>query len=243
MGGRPLEHLMRHPQSVVRLVRILSRIALCAVIAVASVTRLSIADTMPGFDYLCLKYYTAAACDQSLVQWLPEIPWPGGEKLAAPTRVDDSIVDPAGTGELRFLQMRGVYGGSFFVREAGGGPPKGHVVYDPEHHIAYYDEGCCSLHEVVIALTGKPPPRKIAMRSLSGLRTTTGIALGDGPSHVQSIYGPAKLRHVTSAGNVPRATLFYGRVITASNHASCKEVTTFLFERERLIGMSFEEAC
>jgi hypothetical protein len=216
------------------------KVALCAVIAVVSIIHVGAADTMPGFDYLCLKYYSAVACDQSLVRWLPEIS--SSEKLAAPTRVQDSIVDPAGTGELRFLQMRGVYGGSFFVREAGGGPPKGHVVYDPEHHIVYFDEGCCSLHAVVIAITGKPPPRKIATRSLNGLRTATGIRLGDGPAHVRSIYGPAKFRPVTAAGAA--VTLSYIRTLTFNKpNGPCEQLTTFRFEHERLVGMSFEEAC
>jgi hypothetical protein len=178
-------HTFGMRMAVTRAGRILSKAALCTVVAAASISHMSAAYAVPGFAALCLKFYTLAACDQSLVRWLPETPWSEGS--AAPTLEQDAIVDPAGTGELRFLEMRGVFGGSLFVRESGGGPPKGHVVYDPDHRIAYYDEGCCSFHRVVLAITAEPPPRKIATRSLAGLRTTSGIRLGDGPAHVRSI--------------------------------------------------------
>jgi len=227
---------------LVALRRTLSMAALCGPLASLFVSSTGTAGDVPGFAALCHKFYSAAACDQSLVRWLPEIS--STETSAAPTLERDDIVDPAGTGEPRFLGMRGVFAGSLFVREAGGGPPKGHVVYDPDHHIAYYDEGCCSWHRVVVATTAEPPPRKIAMRSLGGLKTTRGIRLGDSPAHIRSIYGPAKLKHATAAGTEAAATLSYLRTITFKEpYTPCKELTTFLFERERLIGMSFDEGC
>jgi hypothetical protein len=188
----------------------------------------------------CRQYF-GSACNEALVNWLPQVP-DAEESRAAPTSVRDEIVDPAGTGERRFLDMRGVYGGTFFVREAPGGPPRGHVVYDPLHRIAYYDEGCCSLHHVVISANVPPPPKKIVMRSLAALRTVRGIRLGAQPSAIQSIYGPATLRTVPGAPG--EQTITYARAITRpAPNSVCTAYTTFLFFTGRLTAIDFNEAC
>ncbi len=192
-------------------------------------------------DAMCSRYF-GSACSEAIGKWLPRVPnaWIA-PTLAMRTTVRDHIIDPAGSGPLTFLGMRGVYRGTHFVYGSAG-PPQGHAVYDPVHRIAYYDEGCCSWHELVIASNAKAPPKTIAMRSLVTLRTQKGIQLGDGPSLIESIYGWAQLRPVARASH--QRTFSYYRVIKYSQvYSSCDEHTTFLFSYERLVAIDITDEC
>jgi hypothetical protein len=190
-------------------------------------------------ETMCRPFF-GNACSEAMGRWLPPIP-NAGESHGAPTTAADEIVDSAGRGELRFMEQRGVYEGTLFVYGKAG-PPKGHAVYDPVHRIAYYDEGCCSWHHVVIASNVSPPPKKIATRSLARLKTKRGIELGVGATLIQSIYGPATQRVVAETPD--ESTLSYTRVIKhPAQNSPCEARTTFLFARNRLIGMDFTDAC
>jgi hypothetical protein len=193
-------------------------------------------------DSHCRPYFRDA-CSQAIGDWLPRVPqrlYPGRRRFA-PTSVNDEIVDPAGAGEPEFLSQRGVVNGTFFVYGTAG-PPRGHLVYDSVHRIAFYDEGCCSWHHVVVVANVDAPPKRVATRTLTGLRTRRGIALGDAPSRIRTTYGPAPLRAVL--GRSDEATLAYTRPITFPGvYSPCDGDTTFLFERGRLIAMDFTDAC
>jgi hypothetical protein len=157
------------------------------------------------------------------------------------TTVHDEVVDPRGRGGPAFLGQRDVLNGTWFVY-GNAGPTKGSVVYDPVHHIAYYGEGCCAWHHVVIAANVQKPPKSVATRALTGLKTKRGIALGDPPSRIRSKYGAAPLLPI--AGRTNEATLAYIRVIQPPKPFSpCEEANTFLFERGRLVAMDFTNAC
>lgn len=184
--------------------------------------------------------FFGSACSEPMGRWLPQIP-NARELRVAPTTVADEIVDPAGRGELEFMEQRGVYQGTLFVYGKAG-PPKGHAVYDPLHRIAYYDEGCCSWHHVVIASNVLPPPKKIATRSLTRLKTKRGVELGVEATLIRSIYGPATQRVVAKAPD--QSTLSYTRAINhPAPYSPCEARTTFLFARNRLIGMDFTYSC
>jgi hypothetical protein len=192
-------------------------------------------------DTMCRPYF-GDACSEAIGKWLPRVPNALiARTLATRTTVRDRIIDPAGSGPLTFLGLRGVYRGTHFVYGSAG-PPQGHAVYDPVHRIAYYDEGCCSWHELVIASNAKAPPKTIATRSLIALRTQSGIRLGDNPSVIESVYGPAALRPVARASH--QRTLSYYRVIKYSKvYSPCDERTTFLFSDGRLTAMNVTDEC
>jgi hypothetical protein len=190
-------------------------------------------------DAACRPYF-GRACSAALGRWLPSLPR-APRSLVTSTTVVDEIVDPAGPGELRFENLRGVYRGTLFVYGTAG-PPKGHAVYDPTHRIAFYDEGCCSWHHVVVASNVPPPPKTIVARSLTGIQTKRGIRLGDSPTAISATYGPAHERAVP--GSAGKTLLAYRRVV---NHPGvsepCEASMTFLFERGRLTAMDFDDAC
>ena len=192
-------------------------------------------------DAMCRPYF-ASACSEAIGRWLPRVPNANiAVKLAARTTVHDRIVDAAGSGPLTFLGMRGVFKGTFFVYGSAG-PPQGHAVYDPGHRIAYYDEGCCSWHSLVIASNVKPPPKTIMSRSLIGISTNGGIRLGDEPSLVEETFGHAALRPVVRSSY--QRTLSYYRVVTLSKpYSACEERTTFLFDHDRLAAIDITDEC
>ena len=172
-------------------------------------------------------------------RWLPRVPNTNDPRYAT-TKVRDELVDPAGAGAPRFLDLRGVAGGSLFTYGLAG-PPKGHAVYDPIHRIAFFDEGCCSWHRIVAAANVEPPPKSLATRSLAGLHTRLGIRFGATPAQVEAVYGPAKLEMV--AGNALERTYAYRRSILNPPNSPCDAPMTFLFERGRLAAMSFGMEC
>jgi hypothetical protein len=150
-------------------------------------------------------------------------------------------VDPAGRGEIHFRGQRGVYRGTFFVYGTAG-PQRGNAVYDPVHRIVFYDEGCCAWHHVVVASNVPSPPKTIATRSLMGVRTKREIRLGDPPSAVLAVYGPA-LTHTVS-GRLAQEIISYSRVEKNLRPESpCEASMTFLFTRNRLTAMDFTEGC
>jgi len=201
-----------------------------------------IAAAATDSDTVCRPYF-GDACSEAMGHWLPRVPngWIVADAAPSPARtsVYDEILDPAGTGRREFLKQQNVYRGSFFAYGKAG-PPQGHAVYDPIHRIAYYDEGCCSWHHVVVATNVSPPPKRIAMRSLIGLKIRGGIKLGDPPAEIESIYGPSRLHSVKNDST--SQTLSYVRAL-ASGSMTCYENTTFLFRRGRLAAFDFTQAC
>jgi hypothetical protein len=179
------------------------------------------------------------ACSEAMGRWLARVPSPAFGEHVDRSHVEDRIIDPAGTGMDVFLGATTVYGGTRFVYGTAG-PPKGFAVYDPVHRIAYYDEGCCSWHDVVVASDVGPPPKKIATRSLTGLRTASGLRLGDSILAVERVYGSSRLRRVR--GQPSRRTLSYVHSFRFGVNV-CQDRMTFLFDRGRLAAMDFGKAC
>jgi hypothetical protein len=195
------------------------------------------------FTLLCRPYF-GDACSEAIGHWLPRVYDNGlkgdAYKDVTMTHVHDEIVDPADTGPPTHLGQREVFGGTLFVYGLAG-PPKGRLVYDPAHHIAYFDEGCCSWHHVVIAADAAPPPKVVAERSLSGLHTMRGLRLGDSPAAVRAVFGSAPL-HATSISG--QTDLLYQRLLVEPKpYSSCFENDTFLFRRGKLAAMEFLASC
>jgi len=203
-------------------------------VTVAEAANDSVAEC--GYDY-------GDACSPAIGKWLPRVPQSAitEDTHPAPTNVHDEIVDPAGAGERGFLGQRDVAKGTEFVYGMAG-PPKGSVVYDPVHRIAYYAEGCCAWHHVVVASQVDAPPKHVVTRDLSGLKTRLGIGLGDRPLRIRGIYGPAQLR--TVSGRSGEETLAYIRIIHFPKpYSPCEEANTFLFAHGRLVALDFTAAC
>jgi hypothetical protein len=121
---------------------------------------------------------------------------------------------------------------------------KGQLVYDYAHHIAFYDQGCCSWSMAVAAYAPPPPLEGVVSRNLAKLHTYRGIALGMSPAAVMAIYGrvhlpriphQAHLRSVwyTTAWSLPEET----------GALSCEDDQTFVFRDDRLILILLNSTC
>ncbi len=150
--------------------------------------------------------------------------------------------------EGRALGLDGRFGeaprdGTFFVY-GNAGPPKGYVVYDPAHRIAFYGQGCCSWFDLVAAANVPPPPKPVVRRDLSALRTVRGVRLGMSPSDVMSVYGRARFTplrthrrmHLLAYTTWPPAT-------TLATHASCEQFENFYFRGGRLVLIQLGNGC
>jgi hypothetical protein len=142
------------------------------------------------------------------------------------------------------LGFQGPDDGTPFVYGAAG-PTRGHVVYDPAHRIAFFEQGCCSASEVVAAADVVPPPKHVVTNDLSGLSTVRGIRLGETPTAVMQIYGKSKMLTVTGhAGLQMLAYTTWKPFKSVSTVASpCGQFQNFVFRQERLIYIRFGNGC
>jgi hypothetical protein len=142
------------------------------------------------------------------------------------------------------LGFQGPDDGTFFVYGEAG-PPKGHVVYDPAHRIAFYDQGCCSWHDVVVAADVAPPPKRVVTRDLSDIHTVRGIRLGVTPTAVMQVYGKAKLLPVTGHADVQLLayTTWAPMKSQAALRGPCGQLENFVFRQNRLIFIQLGNGC
>ena len=202
----------------------------------------------PSFDKECLTFYTKDVCDQARVAWLPSFgnaaEWMRRQHATRISQRDGfkyGGVTPDSRTSLGFV---GPEDGTFFVAASAGNPPKGRVVYDQVHRIAFYQQGCCSWFDVVAAADVNPPPRKVILRDLSSLTTVRGIRLGDSMDVVTRIYGRAK------PGSIPGYPSLVVLAYTtwpplSKRHFSspCGQYETFVFRRNHLIYIQFGNGC
>jgi hypothetical protein len=208
------------------------------VVASAPAGASSIYDVPPD----CATYFHDA-CSPAIGAWLPRLPSTPGwafDTKAAPTSVEDEIRDPAGRGPRTFGHLHAVVDGTGFVYGMAG-PPRGSLVYDPVARIAFYDEGCCAWHDVVVASDVSPPPKHVVARSLVAIRTKRGIALGAEPSAVRAVFGAAALSPVPNRAD--ERLLVYRKPLGNPRDSTCDESYAFLFRRERLVLIDYGAAC
>src|SRR5271166_4908741 len=134
--------------------------------------------------------------------------------------------------------------GTHFVYGSAG-PPRGHVVYDPVHRIAFYEQGCCSFDEVVASADAAPPPKRVVARDLSDLHTVRGIHFGDTSTAVMHIYGKSALLPVK--GHPGFEMLAYTtwppfKSLTNVN-SPCGQMQNFIFRGDRVVFIQFENGC
>lgn len=150
---------------------------------------------VPTEDPSCSLYFHSA-CSEAIGAWLPDYSIFGSDFEPRATHVAqrDGFIyehEKAPRGPLGFV---GPDDGTFFVY-GNAGPPKGHVVYDYAHHIAFFQQGCCAWDDVVEAYV-PAPPKRVVDRNLTGLKTVRGAHLGMTEPDVRRIYGNAQLQTV-----------------------------------------------
>jgi hypothetical protein len=139
-----------------------------------------------------------------------------------------------------FLDDRGPRDGTFFVYGTAG-PPNGHVVYDPAHHLAFYREGCCSWADAVAAADA--PPKTVVARDLRTLSTMRGVRLWQTEARVMSIYGKSTPLPVTGHPELSLLAYTSSQRFDAYHQARCTQDENFFFRDDRLILIALLNAC
>jgi hypothetical protein len=182
------------------------------------------------------------ACSEAMGRWLPKFGY-GEDALSHAKRTDtnDAFVYKSEHPWLssHFLDFRGPADGTRFVYGQAG-PPRGLVVYDRAHRIAYYGQGCCSWTESIAAANVSAPPRYVKASNLQNLATLRGVRLGQTQAQIQKIYGQATPRPVPGQPGI--AVLAY-TALQPSNVAECAQVQNFFLRSNHLILIQLENAC
>jgi len=160
-------------------------------------------------------------------------PWRRHRALSTPRR--QSFVYE-GRIESPFWGEGGPRDGSFGGFHDSLGYAKINIVYDAVHHIAFYQEGCCTSFSSV--LTDAPAPQQgIVQRDLSNVHTTLGIGLGDSPARVRALLGNAAMYPVRGHPDVEELSYVTIR------HGVCGTRANFFFQRGRATRIELVDAC
>jgi hypothetical protein len=184
------------------------------------------------------------ACSPALGRWLPDFDDPNATKSPDRTRLEDAFVDPTVRG---MWFAGGPSDGTFFTYGVAG-PPKGHVVYDRRHGIAFFHVGCCAWGRAVLAFAPSPPKR-VVDRDLSHVHTKAGIWLGQSPSEVMRIFGHSTLRGLPGRSGLGALAYTTLDPKIPKNESPCNggrrtpQWTTFLFHDQRLVYIEIREGC
>jgi len=196
----------------------------------------------------CARYFPKNVCQGGpyIGRWLPRfgVAWQvEREGQATRTSVHDYFVYGPPPKSPLGLFAGGPNDGTYFTYGMAG-PPKGHVIYDRRHKIAFYHEGCCSWGSTVAASGVEPPPKYVADRDLSSLHTKYGIRLGDSPAQVKRVYGGATLWDVVGHPGFRR--LVYTAPlppVLPSTYTGCGMTYQFVFNGGSLIFIELLGGC
>jgi hypothetical protein len=203
----------------------------------------ALATPLPTNPPDCVKYFHDA-CSQALGEWLPDFAysndfWDEAKRIAQRDGFSYEKEQPPSPNLLGYM---GPADGTFFSYGEAG-PPRGHVVYDYQHHIAFYDQGCCSWHDAVAGYAS-PPPKPVVNRDLTALKTVRGIRLGMSPGEVEAIYGASPLRVVPKS---PRVFVLAYTTWPPRNKLplmyKCGQFQNFYFRHNRLVMIQFGNGC
>jgi len=186
----------------------------------------------------CRHYFKHAICSEALGRWLPNVP--GGEdrtRRTTATAIFDGFRRTPGTTQQSFWAYAPA--ATPFVHGPAG-PPRGTVVYDRRHRIAFYGEGCCSYFVTVLAADVSPPPLAVSVRTLTRVRTDAGIRLGDSPARVMRVYGNAVLQTVPLH---PQTRLLMYENAHPPQPGPCAQQQTFAFKNGRLVFIRLFNGC
>jgi hypothetical protein len=227
----------------------LSRIAAPMFLAMALLTPTGAATPeptpVPTENPVCLNSFHAA-CSEAIGAWLPVVSFSSDPLLAGHAKRlsarDGFVYENEKPSAPEFLGYQGPDDGTFFAY-GDAGPPKGRVVYDYRHHVAFYEQGCCSWHDVVAA-EASPPPKRVVSRDLTALRAVRGISLGMTIAAVTAIDGAA--RPYTVPQLVDMQVLSYTTCLQASSvnvPLPYGQNDNFFFLNGRLVLIQFGNGC
>jgi len=210
---------------------------------------LSLASPAPARErkaFDCARFFHNA-CSEALGAWLPSYArsndaW---QRRAAThiSRRDRFVYEGERPKTPQLFGFQGPEDGTFFVY-GNAGPPRGHVVYDYAHRLTFYDQGCCSWHDVVAAADVPSPPKGVVARNLISLHTIRGIRLGQTPSQVMHIYGKSALLAVPGYSKVRMlAYTTWPPARTLTTIHTCGQFENFFFHRDRLMLIQLGNGC
>ncbi|HTZ55105.1 MAG TPA: hypothetical protein VMB20_08560 [Candidatus Acidoferrum sp.] len=204
----------------------------------------TLATPLPTNPPVCVKYYHDA-CSEALGEWLPGFGfssdfWDVARRIS---QRDTFVYKGEHTAPAEVFGTTGPGDGTFFVY-GDAGPPRGHVVYDYEHHITFYEQGCCSWQDVVLAYAS-PPPKPVVQRNLMGLHTERGIYLDMSMRQVTRIYGVSKLQPIAHQDNmyVLAYTTWPPRKDVRVVRMPCGQFENFYFRNDRLVLIQLGNGC
>ncbi len=185
----------------------------------------------------CRQYFKHVVCSEALGRWLPHLPVGAYVSQKTPTSVFDAFHDPRGMTARPFGASAPL--ATSFVHGYAG-PPKGAVVYDRRHRIAFHGQRCCTYFETLLASDVPPPPVAVANHTLTQVRTVSGIRLGDPPARVVRIYGNATPARVST--HTEMRLLMYENA-HPNVRGVCVQQQTFAFNHGRLVLISLYNGC
>ena len=218
-------------------VRTIIALALFGISTVAAFAATRSSDA--AIEASCAKYFKTAVCSEALGRWLalPGRRFADQNRQATPTTVFDGFARSPNTAKRGFKADAPT--GTFFVHGEAG-PPRGTVVYDRAHKIVFSGQGCCTFFETTVASGLPAPPVSVADRNLTGLRTDSGIRIGDSPATVQRIYGTSTLLSVPAHPSV-QLLLYENR--HPKQPGPCVQRQSFGFDNGQLAYISFFNGC
>lgn len=176
--------------------------------------------------------------------WLPQIqdgfaPWRQHEALESSHAHADRFVYRRHPLQRQWDTTQPVGGTFVYVVGPHGPEEKGRLAFDYARGIAFYDVGCCSSFDRVVAYAPHPP-YPVANANLSAVHTVRGIALGASPADVRRAYGRAAAFHAVP-GHAGLRMLSYAAMSARSN--SCGQSQNFIFRDEQLVSIELLDGC
>jgi hypothetical protein len=198
----------------------------------------NVAMLVPPAD--CGQYLGGSCKNWKLATWLPELgPRLGISEHATAVPFVDAFISDASADAGLLEQGSPKAGTPFSYGKAG--PPRGVAMYDAEHHVAFYGQGCCAWHSTVLAAGVQAPPISVENRPLTGIRTTRGLYLGMTTQQALAIYGPAPTAPVKDVPGV--VTRSYRHAMPPPASPTCEQDMTLGFLGDRLVYIELSNAC
>ncbi|MGB6986080.1 MAG: hypothetical protein WBD74_08940 [Candidatus Aquilonibacter sp.] len=188
----------------------------------------ALASPVPTNPPICPQYFHEA-CSEATGKWLPQFATPDmfWDSATHITQRDSFPQSPSsGTLVVFTVELQ-----------------KAHVIYDGAHRRVFYETGCCSWNEVVLSYAGAPP-KPLANRDLSLLKTTRGVQLGMSPLDVVRIYGTALQQRIARTNlTVFAYTTWPPRNELSKTRSECGQFENFYFQGETLVLIQLGNGC
>ena len=188
----------------------------------------ALARPVPTNPPICAQYFPST-CNQAVGEWLPQFATP------------DAFWDHATHITQRDRFPQNPKGGTLIVFTVE--MQKAYVIYDAAHGRVFYETGCCSWDETVLAYVFAPP-KTLANQNLWPLKTVRGVTLGMDPWEVMRIYGSSERRIVENTDLIVLAyTTWPPRNKLSKTKSECGQFENFYFRLNKLIEIQIGDGC